>query len=122
MTVAASLTDAEWALLEPLLPPAKSDRRPRSTNLRDVISVILYITSSGCQWRMLPNDFPPMTTVKGYFYDWRDRGLLQSINHLLVMSAGDPEAREATPTAGLIDSQSVKTTESGGVSGYDAPS
>ncbi len=74
----SDLTDAEWALLEPLLPPAKSGGRPRTTDLRDVANAILYIASSCCQWRMLPKDFPPMTTVQGYFYDWRNRGLLLS--------------------------------------------
>ena len=87
---ASNLTDAEWALIEPHMPAAKPLGRARATELRSVLDAILYIARTGCQWRMLPKDFPPFTTVQGYFYDWRDNGLFETINfHLLL------QAREA---------------------------
>ena len=117
---ASDMTDAEWALLRPLLPPSRRLGRPRKTDLRRVVEAVLYILSTGCQWRALPREFPPYSTVQGYFYSWRDTGRWQKIVAVLVRRARQKLGRTAKPTAAVIDSQSAPTAHAGGPRGYDA--
>jgi len=118
---ASDVTDQEWAQIEALLPPPKRLGRPRTTTLRAVVNALLYLLTTGCQWRLLPKEFPPFSTVQRFFYRWRDDGMWQTINHSLVMRAREAAGREASPTAGVIDSQSVKTTEAAGPRGGACP-
>lgn len=116
----SDLTDGEWTILEPYLPPPRPRGRKRKWSMRRIVNAIFYTLRSGCAWEMLPDSFPPPSTVYRWFARFRDNGTWETINHHLLMRDRERAGREASPTAAILDSQSVKTTEAGGPRGYDA--
>ena len=110
----SDLTDEEWALIEPLIPPAKHGGRKRSVDMREVTNGLMYVLSTGCQWRYVPKDLPAKSTIFHYFDLWTYYGVIDRIHHALYVQCRERLKREASPTACIIDSQSVKSAEKGG--------
>ena len=110
----SDLTDEEWALVEPAIPPAKRGGGKRTVIMREVVNGVMYILSTGCQWRALPKDLPPRSTVHGYLDLWNWDGTLERIHHALYVKCREKTGRDASPTVAIIDSQSVKSAEKGG--------
>jgi len=110
----SDMTDEEWALIAPLIPPARRGGNKRTVDLRAVVNGLMYVLSTGCQWRALPKDFPPRSTVYGYFDLWDYDGTLLRIHHAFYLMCREQAGREASPTAAIIDSQSVRGAEKGG--------
>lgn len=111
----SDLSDEEWRIVEPLIPPARRGGRHRSVDVRAVLNGVLYVLETGCQWRHLPKDLPPRSTVHGYLHLWAWDGTLERIHHDLYQRVRVQEGREASPTAAVLDSQSVRAAEKGGL-------
>ena len=110
----SDLTDAEWAHVEPLIPPARRGGNRRHVDVREVVNGLMYVLSTGCQWRAIPKDLPPRSTLYDYFDLWSWDGTLERLHEALYVKCREAAAREASPTAAIIDSQSVKSAEKGG--------
>ena len=110
----SDLTDDEWAIVAPMIPPGRHGGRKRSVNVREVLNGIFYVLWTGCQWKALPKDLPPRSTVYDYFDLWEWDGTLGRIHHALYVKCREQVSREASPTAAIIDAQSVKSGEKGG--------
>ena len=110
----SDLTDEEWALIGSEIPPANRGGNKRTVDVREVVNGLMYVLSTGCQWRAIPKDLPPRSTVNYYFCRWRDDGTLDRLHHGLYVRCREQAGREASPTAAIIDSQSVKSAEKGG--------
>jgi putative transposase len=109
------LTSEQWEILQPLIPPEKPGGRYRKTNIQEVINAIFYLLRSGCAWRLLPHDFPPWQTVYTYFRQWKTNGTWKKIHNALHQECRRQDGREIEPSAAILDSQSAKTTEKGGL-------
>ena len=109
----SDLSGAEWALVEPLIPPSRRGGRPRGVNVREVLNAIFYVLSTGCQWKALPKDLPPKSTAHYYFMLWDWDRTLERIHHALYVVAREQAGRDASPTAAIIDSQSAKASQKG---------
>jgi transposase len=110
----SDLSDAEWELIHPLIPPARSGGNKRTVDMRKVVNGLMYVLSTGCQWRAIPRDLGKRSTVYDYFDRWDHDGTLKRIHHTLYVQCRELVGREASPTAAVIDSQSVKSAEKGG--------